>query len=111
MIKVLECLTRIFSFSATFVMSLLLTAILFCHFLVSMTYHNRLHPWCIIRQLPQMQRLVIARFRRRNEAEAHLKALQRLTPDITYLIIFDPPDDRPSPATHERLNNRVTEYT
>jgi hypothetical protein len=58
----------------------------------SFTYWNRLHPWCILRLLPKMQRTVVARFRRRNDAEAHLKILQQLNPDAEYLIIFDPPD-------------------
>lgn len=56
------------------------------------TYYDRLHPWCIIRLLPKMQRAVVARFRRRNDAEAHLKILQQMNPDADYLIIFDPPD-------------------
>jgi hypothetical protein len=55
------------------------------------TYFNRLYPWLIIRQLPQMQRVNVARFRQRSEAEAHLTALRRLTPDASYLILFDPP--------------------
>jgi hypothetical protein len=63
----------------------------------SFTYWNRLHPWCILRLLPKMQRTVVARFRRRNDAEAHLKILQQLNPDAEYLIIFDPPD-RPADA-------------
>lgn len=62
-----------------------------------MTYYDRLHPWCIIRLLPQMQRTVVRRFRQRNEAEAHLRALQRLTPDAEYAIVFDPPDLQPDP--------------
>lgn len=59
-----------------------------------MTQPDRLHPWCIIRHLPRMQRVVAGRFRRRNEAEAHLKMLQRMTPDASYAIIFDVVDDR-----------------
>jgi hypothetical protein len=55
-------------------------------------YFDRLHPWCIIRLLPQIQRTVIARFRKRNDAEAHLKILQQMNPDAEYVIIFDPPD-------------------
>ncbi len=55
-------------------------------------YHNRLHPWLIIRQLPNMQRSTVCRFRQRNEAEAYLKALQRLSPDAVFLIVFDPPE-------------------
>lgn len=60
-----------------------------------MTYHQQLHPWCIIRLLPQMQRLVVARFRRRNDAEAHQQALRRLEPSAQYRIVFDPAIDIP----------------
>lgn len=55
-----------------------------------MTYYQQLHPWCIIRLLPKMQRLVIARFRRRNDAEAHLQILRQQAPTATYEIVFDP---------------------
>jgi hypothetical protein len=59
-----------------------------------MTYRDGLSPWCIILLLPQMQRSVVARFRRRNEAEAHLQVLKRLNPDGQYEIVFDPIDPR-----------------
>jgi hypothetical protein len=52
-------------------------------------YSQQLHPWCIIQHLPQMQRRVVARFRRRNDADAHKKALHRLSPLAQYTIIFD----------------------
>jgi hypothetical protein len=55
-----------------------------------MTYLDQLYPWCIIRPLPHLQRRVVARFRRRHEAEAHLQVIKRLVPHITYSIIFDP---------------------
>lgn len=55
-------------------------------------YWNRLSPWCIIQLLPRMQRSVVARFRKRNDAEAHLRALQRLNPTLHYEIVFDPLD-------------------
>lgn len=55
-------------------------------------YQQRLHPWCIIRHLPQMQRLIVCRCRRRSEAEAHLTVLRQLTPTATYQIVFDPPE-------------------
>jgi len=42
--------------------------------------------------LPQMQRVVVGRFRRRNEAEEFLSLLQRSNPDCDYLIVFDPPE-------------------
>jgi hypothetical protein len=64
-----------------------------------MTYYQQLHPWCIIRLLPNMQRLVVARFRRRNDAAAHLQALCRLEPTLRCNIIFDPAIDQPHPST------------
>jgi hypothetical protein len=33
-----------------------------------MTYLERLSPWCIVKLLPNMQRRVVARCRRRNDA-------------------------------------------
>ena len=59
-----------------------------------MTYLKQLYPWCIIKPLPNLQRLIVARFRRRNEAEAHLQVIRRLMPEITYTIIFDSMPDR-----------------
>lgn len=55
-------------------------------------YHDRLHSWVIICQLPKIQRATVCRFRKRNEAEEYLKVLQRLSPDAIFLIIFEPPD-------------------
>lgn len=51
-------------------------------------YWEQLHPWCVVRQLPEMQRVVLARFRKRNQAEDHLKVLRRLRPG-SYAIVFD----------------------
>jgi len=55
-----------------------------------MSYYERLHPWCILRFLPNMKWLVLARFRRRNDAEAHLRTLCYLDATIEYEIAFDP---------------------
>lgn len=68
------------------------------------TYHQQLHPWCIIRLLPQLQRLVIARFRRRTAAEAHLQVLRRLEPTAHYEIIFDPSLEN-TEVNHEPANS------
>lgn len=54
-----------------------------------MTYSERLHPWVIMRLLPEMQRVVVGRFRNRSDAEGHLKALKRLMPDAKFVIVFD----------------------
>ncbi len=54
-----------------------------------MAYRDRLHPWCIIRLLPNARTIIIQRFRRRNDAEAHMKVLRRIKPDARYQIMFD----------------------
>ena len=54
-----------------------------------MTYLERLSPWCIIKLLPSMQRLTVARFRRRGDAEAHLQILRSKNPTASYEVIFD----------------------
>lgn len=53
------------------------------------TYRNKLKPWCVIRQLPNMQRLTVARFTRRNDADAYLQVLQRLMPNTNHIVIFE----------------------
>ncbi|MBD2230776.1 hypothetical protein [Phormidium tenue] len=63
-------------------------------------YNQLLHPWCVVQLLPHMQRRTVARFRRRNDADAHLKALRRLSPSAQYTVIFDPAPSVPC-FTHE----------
>jgi hypothetical protein len=60
-----------------------------------MTYFEKLHPWCIIRLLPNLQRRIVARCRRRNDAESHLQVLRRLMPTVRFEIVFDLPPDNP----------------
>lgn len=47
------------------------------------------HPWCIIRQLPNLQRIVVARFHRRQDADGYLQILRQLMPNISHVIVFD----------------------
>jgi hypothetical protein len=54
-----------------------------------MTYKTRLFPWCIIRPLPNMRQTIVARFRRRSDAESHLQILRQLLPTAPHTIIFD----------------------
>ncbi|WP_339384378.1 hypothetical protein [Microcoleus sp. LEGE 07076] len=58
---------------------------------VKMTYFERLHPWCIIKLLPNCQRIVVARFRRRRDADDHFRVLQRFVKESTFVIVFDIP--------------------
>jgi hypothetical protein len=52
------------------------------------TYRDRLQPWYIIRHLPKCQRLTVARFARRPDAESYLNALRRLMPTVPHTIVF-----------------------
>ena len=54
-----------------------------------MTYRERLHPWIVVRLLPSMQHLVIGRFRRRVDAEGHLRFMQQQIPEGEFVVMFD----------------------
>ncbi|ACC83971.1 hypothetical protein [Nostoc punctiforme] len=54
-----------------------------------MTYLEKLSPWCIVRLKPSMQNQIVARFRRRSDAEAHLQVLCRLIPSVSFTLIFN----------------------
>jgi hypothetical protein len=62
-----------------------------------MSYRERLHPWSIVRLLPDVQRVTVARFRRRNEAEARLSFLQQRNPHENFVVVFDHQLDEPVP--------------
>lgn len=67
-------------------------------------YQNRLSPWCIVCCRSGAQTLIIQRFRKRHEAEAHLKVLRQLNPSAVYEIVFDLPEAR---STEEQGSNRL----
>jgi hypothetical protein len=72
-----------------------------------MNYRNQLSPWVIYQLLPNCQRLLVERFRRRSEAEAYLKALQRLQSQAEFTIVFElEPSEKPfspSSLTHNQF--------
>jgi hypothetical protein len=53
------------------------------------TYSKQLHPWCIIRILPNNQQKVIARFRRHDDATAYLKVLHHSNRNAKFLLSFE----------------------
>lgn len=53
-------------------------------------YQQQLRPWRIVQHLPKMQNRTVAQFRRRNDADAHLRVLRQLTSSTQYTIVFDP---------------------
>lgn len=54
-----------------------------------MNHADCLRPWCIICLQPNLQHLVLNRFQRRHDAEAHLKVLQQIMPTASYTMMFD----------------------
>jgi hypothetical protein len=52
-------------------------------------YKERLNPWAIARLLPDMQRVTVARFRSRSDADGHLQRLRQLIPNASFMVVFD----------------------
>ena len=50
----------------------------------------RLFPWSVIRLLPDCQRSVLGRFRKRNQAEEYVRSVKRVNSDWDCTIVFDP---------------------
>lgn len=71
-----------------------------------MSYFEQLHPWCIVRTFPNLKYLIVARFRRRNDAIAHSEALRRLVPNATFTIVFEPPIVSQSLSQKDDLETR-----
>jgi hypothetical protein len=61
-----------------------------------------LHVWAIIRLLPNMQHVVMRRFRRRGDAESYLNILRRYLHDANLTIVFDPPSNDTNPDAHSK---------
>ncbi|MEM7770128.1 MAG: hypothetical protein AAGA75_15605 [Cyanobacteria bacterium P01_E01_bin.6] len=53
-----------------------------------MTYQEQLNPWMVQNQHPKMGQQVIARFRRRGEADAYLSTMQQLRPGMQLSVAF-----------------------
>jgi hypothetical protein len=52
-------------------------------------YRDRLKRWAIARLLSHQQPVIVARFRKRSDAEGHLQFLRQQIPDGTFTILFD----------------------
>lgn len=61
-----------------------------------MSYREQLNPWVVYRLLPNCQRVLLERFRKRNDAEEYLAAMKRLAPGSTFEITFEPHSDLPA---------------
>lgn len=56
-------------------------------------------PWAIVRILPDARHYTVARFFNRQDADDHLRVLQRFIPTAEFEIIFAPPDEKEQSAT------------
>lgn len=63
-----------------------------------MAYRDQLYPWCIVRSIPSAPYVVIARFRRPVDAEAHLRILRSKTPGDPLSIVFEKAAAQPPPS-------------
>jgi len=75
--------------ASTLQVSALAPALLFNGAQLLMTYKEKLQPWCIIRNLPDMRSTFIARFRSRSDAQGHMQLLRANNPTTSYQVIFN----------------------
>ncbi len=54
-----------------------------------MTEKPCLKPWVVVRQRPNLQWIIIARYRSRADAEGHLLLLRQRVPNIQFKVVFD----------------------
>lgn len=57
-----------------------------------MPYRERLAPWIVVRLLPQMQRVIVGRYRSRSDAEGHLVILRQRIPESEFVLLFNVQD-------------------
>jgi hypothetical protein len=54
-----------------------------------MTYKRCLKPWAVVRQLPTLKWVIIARYRSRSDADGHLQLLRQRVPSIQIKVVFE----------------------
>lgn len=54
-----------------------------------MTYRERLAHWAVVRLLPNFQRVIVARFRSRSDADGYAMRLRQLMPTAEFVVLFD----------------------
>ncbi len=58
-------------------------------------------PWVIVLLLPQAQHRELVRFRNRQDAEDHLRALRRFMPKTQFELVFEMPTEAPEDIVNE----------
>ena len=54
-----------------------------------MTKKPCLKPWAVVRQLPHLKWVIIARYRSRSDADGHLLLLRQQVPNLRFKVVFD----------------------
>jgi predicted house-cleaning noncanonical NTP pyrophosphatase (MazG superfamily) len=68
------------------------------------------HVWAIVLWLPDMQRAVVNRFRRRSDAEECLRALRRSSPSRDYTLLYYPPGEETTVMVRKEYNKLVRDF-
>lgn len=63
-----------------------------------MRYQEQLTPWVVYQLLPNLERQVVTRFRRRNDADSYLKVLKQTRPNTEFIVAFDAKKNAPASA-------------
>ncbi|MBW4441777.1 MAG: hypothetical protein KME10_11180 [Plectolyngbya sp. WJT66-NPBG17] len=63
-----------------------------------MKYQEQLTPWVVYQITSDLQRQVVIRFRRRNDADSYLKVLTQTRPSAQFVVAFDAPPVAAQPA-------------
>lgn len=66
-----------------------------------MKYQEQLTPWVVYQVTSDLQRQVVIRFRRRNDADSYLKVLTQTRPNAQFIVAFDAPPVAAQTATGE----------
>ena len=53
------------------------------------SYKNRLNSWAIARIVEDQQKVIVARFRTRSDADGYIQHLRQLVPDGYFELFFD----------------------
>ncbi|HEY9820577.1 MAG TPA: hypothetical protein V6D35_07330 [Candidatus Sericytochromatia bacterium] len=54
-----------------------------------MTDKTYLKPWAVARLRPNLQWIIIARYRSRSDADGHILLLRQRVPNIQFKVVFD----------------------
>ena len=55
-----------------------------------MPYRDRLRRWIVVRLLPNMQRITVARCVGKSDADGYVQIMRRLVPEAQFVVMFDP---------------------